>query len=171
LSEVQRTAAPEPGAEPPRADPEEFARNIDTSTVDPEEFARTIATASDEQIREGLSGEMRERALREIFHRMEEHFDAAKAGGVDAVIHWRIGGRPDGGHDQFETVIRDGTCTVTEGGDAEPRVAFQLDDPVQFLRLVTGNANGPMLFMTGKLKIAGDMMFAARVQSFFRIPG
>jgi putative sterol carrier protein len=149
---------------------QEFARSIDASEVDALEFAQAIAAASDEQIREGLSGPMRERALSEIFRRMEEHFDTTKASGVDAVIHWRIGGRPGGGHDQYETVIRDGTCTVTEGGGAEPRVSFQLDDPVDFLRLVTGNANGPMLFMTGKLKIAGDMMFAPRVQSFFRIP-
>jgi putative sterol carrier protein len=43
--------------------------------------------------------------------------------------------------------------------------------PVDFLKLVTGNAAGPMLFMTGKLKIEGDLMFAATVQSLFRIPG
>jgi putative sterol carrier protein len=152
-------------------DPKEFAASIDTSEVDPQEFARTIAAASDEQIREGLSGPMRERALSEIFRRMEEHFDAAKASGVEAVIHWRVGGGPEGGYTQYETVIQNGNCTVSEGGTAEPRVAFQIDDPVNFLRLVTGNANGPMLFMSGKLKIAGDMMFAARVQSFFQIPG
>jgi putative sterol carrier protein len=28
-----------------------------------------------------------------------------------------------------------------------------------------------MMFMTGKLKIDGDLMFAAGVQSLFRIPG
>ena len=28
-----------------------------------------------------------------------------------------------------------------------------------------------MMFMTGKLKIDGDLMFAASVQSLFRIPG
>jgi putative sterol carrier protein len=143
---------------------------IDTSQVDPREFARMIASASDEQIREGLSGPMRERALSEIFRRMEEHFEAQKAGDVEAVIHWRVGGRPEGGYDEFEAVIRDRRCTVKEGTSEEPRVAFQVDDPVDFLRPVTGNANGPMLFMSGKLKLEGDMMFAPRVQSFFRIP-
>jgi putative sterol carrier protein len=39
-----------------------------------------------------------------------------------------------------------------------------------FLRLVTGNAAGPMLFMTGKLRIEGDMMFAASAASLFTIP-
>jgi putative sterol carrier protein len=42
--------------------------------------------------------------------------------------------------------------------------------PVHFLRLVSGNAAGPMLFMTGKLKIEGDLMFATTMTSLFRIP-
>ena len=166
MSEQDQAAPPQPS----EVDPQEFARSIDPETVDPQAFARTIAEASDEQIREGLSGPVRERALKEIFRRMEAHFDAVKARDVEAVIHWRIGGRPEGGHDQYETVIRGGSCTVSQGGSAEPRVAFQVDDPVDFLRLVTGNANGPMLFMSGKLKIQGDLLFAARVQSFFQIP-
>jgi putative sterol carrier protein len=40
-----------------------------------------------------------------------------------------------------------------------------------FLRLVTGNASGPMMFMSGKLKIEGDLMFSAQIQSMFAIPG
>ena len=40
-----------------------------------------------------------------------------------------------------------------------------------FLRLVTGAESGPAMFMTGKIKIKGDLMFASRMTSFFRIPG
>jgi SCP-2 sterol transfer family len=39
-----------------------------------------------------------------------------------------------------------------------------------FLRLVTGNAAGPTLCRTGKLRIKRDMMFAASTASLFRIP-
>ena len=42
--------------------------------------------------------------------------------------------------------------------------------PVEFLRLVTGTASGPELFMTGRLTIEGDMMFAAQVAGMFTIP-
>lgn len=143
---------------------------VDASQVDPQEFARTVAETPDEQLREGLTGPMRGQVLGEIFRRMEEHFEAQKAGDIEAVIHWRVGGHPEGGYDEFEAVIRDRRCTVKQGTSEEPRVALQVDDPVDFLRLVTGNANGPMLFMSGKLKLEGDMMFAPRVQSFFRIP-
>jgi putative sterol carrier protein len=48
-------------------------------------------------------------------------------------------------------------------------VTFKIG-PVDFLRLVSGNANGPMLFMSGKLKIEGDLMFASTMTSLFRIP-
>ena len=36
---------------------------------------------------------------------MEEHFKPASAAGVDAVIHWKITGRPDGGIDHYEVVL------------------------------------------------------------------
>ena len=40
-------------------------------------------------------------------------------------------------------------------------------DLVTFVRLIMGQAQGPQLFMTGKLKVAGDLMFAQRVSAFF----
>ena len=43
-------------------------------------------------------------------------------------------------------------------------------DGVNFLKLVSGNASGPMMFMSGKLKIEGDLMFSAQIQSMFTIP-
>ena len=49
------------------------------------------------------------------------------------------------------------------------RVTFTIGG-ADFLRLVTGNAQGPMLFMSGRLKIEGDMMFAASAASLFTIP-
>lgn len=51
----------------------------------------------------------------------------------------------------------------------DPRVTLTLNG-IDFLRLVTGNASGPMMFMSGKLKIEGDLMFSAQIQAMFRIP-
>ena len=149
--------APDPGA-------------IDPGAVDAEELARNMSSATDEQLAGLMSGPMRGQILNEIFRRMSEHFRPESARDIDAVIHWRIGGRPDGGADEYETVIRDGACEVHEGLESgSPRVAFTIDG-VDFLRLVTGNAAGPMLFMGGKLKIEGDMIFAASAASLFAIP-
>ena len=67
-------------------------------------------------------------------------------------------------------MIANGACDAHEGFQpTTPRVTFTIGG-ADFLRLVTGNAAGPMLFMSGKLKIEGDMMFAASAASLFTIP-
>ena len=88
---------------------------------------------------------------------------------MDAVVHWKILERPDGGHDHYELVIKDGKAAVSSTPQHEPRVTFSVG-AVDFLKLVTGNANGPILFTTGKLKISGDLVFAAQIAGMFRIP-
>jgi putative sterol carrier protein len=139
-------------------------------SVDPAEFARSVATTPDEQLAEGMRGELRGQVLGEIFRRMEKHFDSSKAQGIDAVMHWKITGGPDGAVDEYEAVIKDGTCKVTEQPSESARVTFTIGG-VEFLKLVTGNADGPQLFMTGGLKIEGDLMFAAQAAGLFTIPG
>jgi putative sterol carrier protein len=146
----------------------EQMEGIDAAAVDPEQFAQTIGQISEDRLRKAMSGPLREQIVAEVFRRMEEHFRGGSA--TEAVIHWRITGRPDGGEDHWEVVIHDGKCATSSEPKSEPRVTLKLDG-VDFLRLVTGNANGPMLFMSGKLKIEGDLMFSAQIQSMFRIPG
>jgi putative sterol carrier protein len=141
----------------------------DLTAVSAEEFAALIANASDEQLAEAMSGPQRETALREIFSRMAEHLDPAKAKGHDAVVHFQILGRSDGGHDDFEVVLRDGECEVSENPSEEARVTLKVD-PVAFLKLITNQKSGPELFMTGKLKIEGDLMFAPQIASLFKVP-
>jgi putative sterol carrier protein len=51
----------------------------------------------------------------------------------------------------------------------EPSVTLKLG-AVPFLKLVTGNADGPSLFLSGKLKIEGDLILAARLPGLFEIP-
>jgi putative sterol carrier protein len=143
---------------------------VDVGAVDATEFAHNISNVSDQQLAEAMSSDMRPTILNEIFSRMEQHFRPERAANVDAVIHWRIGGGPGGSEDHYEVVVRDGSLSYTGEPSEEPRVTFRMDGAT-FLRLVTGNASGPMLFMTGKLKIEGDMMFAPQVQGLFQIPG
>ena len=143
--------------------------SADLSTVSAEDFASLIASASDEQLAAAMSGPGREAALREIFRRMAEHVDPQRARGHEAVVHFQIRGRPDGGYDHFEVVVHDGQCTVSDTPGQEPRVTVKLG-AVDFLKLITNQASGPGLFMTGKLKLEGDLMFATQITSFFRIP-
>ncbi len=127
-----------------------------------------MAGASDEQLEEGFR-QNRELLLEEVFRRMPEHFRADKAGDLSAVVEWRIGGRHDGGHDRYHLVIENRSCTLEKDGRRDPTVSMTLG-PVDFIKLITGNANGPMLFTFGKLKIKGDLLLAARLQGMFEMP-
>jgi putative sterol carrier protein len=144
---------------------------VDPASVDPVAFVKAIKDTPDEQLAAGMAdAQVREMVLDGIFSQWAEHFDREQAKDTDAVLEWKIFDKPGGGYDCYQVVIKHGTCTVEKDGNHPPRVAFKLK-PVDFLKLVSGNAAGPMMFMTGKLKIDGDLMFAAGVQSLFRIPG
>jgi putative sterol carrier protein len=140
----------------------------DTIAIDPEQFAALIRGATDDQLREGLATN-REQILGEIFRRMPERFDPTHARDLQAVIEWRVTERADGGHDVFQLVIREGKCTTRAGHQEEPQVVFEVG-PLDFLKLVSGVDSGPQLFLTGKLKVTGDLFLAASVQSFFVLP-
>jgi putative sterol carrier protein len=150
--------------------PETAVPTEDLANLDAGQLAALAASATDEQLTEGMSDPAaRQAILDEIFRRMAEHVDADKAKGSDAVLHWKITDRPDGGVNHFEVVLKDGICTVSDGPTGEPRVTFAVG-PAAFLRLVSGAQPGPVLFMAGKLKIEGDLMFASQVATMFRIP-
>jgi putative sterol carrier protein len=137
--------------------------------IDPAEAARAVASATDEQLAEGMNSENRGLILDQVFERMEQHMKADATQAVDAVVLWKITGRPDGGEDVYEVIIKGGSATINKESTQSPRVTFTLDG-VDFLKLVTGNVQGPELFMTGKLKLEGDMMFAATMPALFTIP-
>src|SRR2546430_11823401 len=141
----------------------------DFTSVSAEDLAALVANSSDEQLAEAMHGAQREAALTEIFNRMAEHLDPAKAKGHDAVVLFQILDRPDGGYDEFEVTIHDGACEVSQTPTNDPRVILKVE-PVAFLKLITNQASGPGLFMTGKLKIEGDLMYAPQIASLFRIP-
>jgi putative sterol carrier protein len=148
------------------------ATTLDVSAVDPADFAKLIAGASDEAIAEIVNGEQRKRVLDEIFSRMAEHVEPEKARGTDAVVHFKILDRPEelgGGYDHYEVVFEDGRCTASDQPEREPNVTLKVG-PVDFLKLAASKASGPTLFMTGKLKLEGDVMLASRLTGFFRIP-
>ena len=112
----------------------------------------------------------RKKILDEIFGRMADHADPAQITDVDEIVQFKINDAPGGGVDTYEAVIKDGSVTVKDEPTTDsPKMAISAD-PVPFLKLVTGQESGPTMFMTGKLKIEGDLMFASRMTSFFRIP-
>jgi putative sterol carrier protein len=138
-------------------------------SVDPQQFAQLIKAAPADQLDAIMKSEARGKILDEVFRRMPKLFRADRAGKTNAVIHWHIGDRPDGGVDTYELVIEDGTCTLSENPDREPKLSVTLG-AVDFLKVVSGNANPVMMFMTGKLKAKGDLGLAANIANLFDMP-
>jgi putative sterol carrier protein len=139
------------------------------ASLDPKEFAQLVKSTPDAQIAEVMAGESRGTILDEIFNRMPSLFRADRAGSTSAVIHWIITGGQGGTNDTYETVIENGACTVTKEPARDPRLAMTMD-PVTFLKVVSGDGNPMMMFMTGKIKAKGDLGLAAQVAKLFDIP-
>jgi len=137
--------------------------------VDEAQLVQIVAGATDQQLEELMASEARKDIVEDIFRRMAEHVDPDRARDVNAVVHWKIYDRPEGGYDHYEVVLAGGTCTVSESPSREAAITLKLK-PADFLKLVSGNASGPTMFMTGKLKLEGDVMLASRLTSMFRIP-
>jgi hypothetical protein len=147
--------------------------DFDPSTfagVDPQQFAKVVKATPDAQIREVMSGDLRGKVLDEVFGRLPSLFRADRAGATNSVIHWTVTGGPaDKADDTYEIVIENGTCTVPDAPQREPKLSLTMG-PVEFLRIVSGSGNPVMMFMTGKIKAKGDLGLAANIANLFDIP-
>lgn len=146
--------------------------DADLARFEPEQFAELIAFSTDEQISAVIHGPLRPRVLDEIFTRMADHVEPSQIRNLDAVVHFKILDRPaehGGGYDHYEVIFAEGTCRASSDPERDPRVTIKLNG-VHFLKLAASRASGPTLFLTGKLKLEGDVMLASRLTSFFRIP-
>jgi putative sterol carrier protein len=132
--------------------------------VTAEEFASLVSNATDDQIQEVIRGVGTKETLNRIFDNFPERFQPDKAQGVDADIQFVV---TDEGEEFPHVVsVRNGTCTTEEKRADDPKVTLTTD-LVSFVKLITGQAQGVQLFMTGKLKVGGDLMFSQRIMTFF----
>lgn len=99
----------------------------------------------------------------DAFEGMSEKFNADAAAGLNAVFQYCLEG--DGGG-EWNCTIADGALTVSPGTHDSPSVTLTMA-AADFLDLVNGKLNGQMAFMSGKLKIAGDMSLAMKLGSIF----
>ena len=131
---------------------------------DPAQLAEMIKDLSDEELKTQITQIGEDEVLNEIFNRMPEAFLPEKAQGVTASIQYDI--TTDDGVKSWTVTVDNGTCTTSQGPADNPRITLQLGI-VDFVRLIFGQAEGPQLFMSGKLKLQGDMMFAMQMQTYF----
>lgn len=170
--------------DPERLDERQFVQLIDTldmlgtagtgielARMRTDTFVWFVSRASTAQLEQLMAHEhLRHVVFGEIFRRMGEHLNRTRAGALRAVVHWRFtGGAGDGGFDRFQTIIERGSCSSGQQPTDDPRVTLTLS-PTDFLRAVTGGVRVTMLFLRGKVKVKGDIAFAANLINFFDLP-
>jgi putative sterol carrier protein len=99
-------------------------------------------------------------SAREFFETLESRIDPAKAAGLTASYRFEIDGAGN-----WLVDVDDGMVSVSEnGGDADCTISASSDT---FMKIARGEQNPTAAYMSGKLKVKGDMGQAMKLQKLF----
>ncbi|MBX7257694.1 MAG: SCP2 sterol-binding domain-containing protein [Candidatus Hydrogenedentes bacterium] len=100
-----------------------------------------------------------------FFAELSGKVDPTKIGGMNATYQFDIQGEGGG---QWYVKIAEGKAEVNQGVSESPSITLTASDE-NWLKIVTGQLSGQTAFLTGKLKIKGDMSLAMKLQSVFAL--
>ncbi len=101
--------------------------------------------------------------VKETFDVMPSKFIKDAAVGVTAVYQFDITGEGGG---KWYAEVKDCECSVTEGEHESPSITITMDAR-DYLDMASGKLHGQVAFMTGKLKLKGDMALAVKMNAMF----
>jgi putative sterol carrier protein len=97
---------------------------------------------------------------REFFETLESRVDPAKAAGFTATYRFEIDGAGT-----WTVDVDDGKVSVSEnGGDADCTISTSAET---FTKIARGEQNPTAAYMSGKLKVKGDIGQAMKLQKLF----
>src|SRR6266581_2090331 len=99
-------------------------------------------------------------STREFFEGLESRVDESKIAGMNNSFLFDIEGAG-----KWKVDVSDGKVSVTEGGEDADAVITTSDDT--FEKITSGEQNPTSAYMTGKLKVRGDMGAAMKLQKLF----
>ncbi|MCL4879240.1 MAG: SCP2 sterol-binding domain-containing protein [Anaerolineae bacterium] len=99
----------------------------------------------------------------EVFARMGEVFKADKAAGMDAVFQFDLSGDNGG---QYWIKVMDGAFESGQGQHENPSVTL-LASADDYIKIANGDMAAMSAFMSGKLKVKGEMGLALKLQQVF----
>ena len=100
-----------------------------------------------------------------FFSELGGKVDPSKIAGMNATYQFDITGDNGG---TWNVKIADGAASVNEGPAENPSITLTATDE-NWLAITSGKLNGQTAFLTGKLKIKGDMSLAMKLQSVFAL--
>ncbi|HVU70180.1 MAG TPA: SCP2 sterol-binding domain-containing protein [Ktedonobacteraceae bacterium] len=101
--------------------------------------------------------------ITEAFDTMVSIFNPAGAGSMNKTLQWNITGEEAG---VYALKIANGTCELIPGGVEKPDLTITVSDK-DWLAIAERQLNPMTAFTSGKLKLAGDMMLAMKIQQLF----
>jgi len=101
--------------------------------------------------------------IAELFEAMPSQMNSAAAAGMNKTFQWNITGDEAG---KWAFKVANGTGEVIKGGVEKPDITITVSDK-DWLAIAEGKLDAMNAFMTGKLKVSGDMMLAMRLQQLF----
>jgi putative sterol carrier protein len=97
---------------------------------------------------------------REFFETLESRVDQAKSAGLTATYRFEIDGAGT-----WVVDVDNGKVAVSEdGGDADATISTSSET---FMKIANGEQNPTAAYMSGKLKVKGDMGQAMKLQKLF----
>lgn len=100
-------------------------------------------------------------ALAEFFSSLEQAIDRSKTAGMTATFQFVATGEGGG---EWHIRLTDGVPTVAQGLAENPNITLSASAP-DLLDIISGKLSGQTAFLTGRLKIQGDVTLAMKLQT------
>jgi putative sterol carrier protein len=96
-----------------------------------------------------------------IIETMQSKFNADAAAGLDLIFQFNIEDA-----DTYHLIVKDGTCELGQGENDDANVTLIMNTET-LEGITSGETDGMQAFMSGQLRVEGDMMLATKLGELF----
>ncbi len=104
------------------------------------------------------------KTISEFFSSVEKRVNARATAGMNAILQFLITGENGG---QWNVAVKDGTVSVNSGVVDAPNITITAGDN-DWLALVSGRMSPQVAFVTGRVRLQGDVSLAIKLHSLLQ---